>query len=936
MNPYGPPSKTPSKSKKLCDQAGRPVAVPNLDDVQAFMSEPDYVEQPKSELETLLASQHIQNPYPYPGDTALLPSYSSEPPESTYAINLREQVKHALANAWKYDPIGCSVKAAFQVARDLPSIPNHSLAKQEHSWTTGGKLTTVKKARNAARIDFEQARKQYEWIKSSDEDDEILNFTGTIIDQELDEFYGPDGTDLRPIDNGSDDEGFCEPDTIVTTTFSLPDKSLLEEGVTPGGIFQDSGISMDEGYAEYSLAHSLPNTAKEITGMVPSDWPTFNADVASLRVPFQRGRWLGLVGDQKQCEWPGRRQGPYDLDGLHSWVHASNSDHVEILNKPEAGSNGSQDMAGSFTPQPVVKETSVGRDIEAAVSQDVDATGARFTAALAVAETRDADQMVDIPIVDTTYESPLPAKVTLSIESVERAQEVSEPVEGKVNDKPSEPTPQLLGQEQSHFLHGNNNSGRFIENQERFHELPTSEKETDNNKTSEVVPQLVSEERSQHFPGSIENGSDNEPSVSAPHVIGEVPQIQTDVKVHVRRNILTTPFTTPVNQRIRQVQKVQVDTPATPATVNINLTPEYDSDMDADDASDGSLEVGLPSSPTIDTQKGQSALGRYVQETKSQPNLALQGSSTVSLDGSESEEVLLIPTQQRPSPPEGHAGFSKGVELHQKKSDAVFTLGTPKASHETPSSSKAAHIPATPANGEDSTSLRPTTPFQHDDRNHRFDSPSTPTPASKPDEQPRGDSSPSKKSVMKIFQSPKLGIRSPERARPSPEITVAPTTPAAGAGAGDRYRGSPFGGQGLLFQKAKKNERDTKNVLNSLKLSPERGSGHPVREVPEDYGDELAGEEGVEVYKEGKGGPETRGPMGSRFDLGARGGRKVAQAVVVPSVRSRDEDDGGQTEGVQSQEPRKKKLRRSTRGVGGADVPDAGPMFEHREGYRHS
>ena len=836
------PSKASSSKKGQRTQAVQPTPVPNLDVVQALMPEPDFLFPPEL-----------------------------EPPKAVLESSFREQVKYAIANNWKYDPIGCSAKAAVKVAQDrLP------ITKEEYCRITKEKLNRVKKVRNLPWLDYERSRKQYEWLKNTDVDDVIFNLHCANLDQELDEFYGSDGTDLRPIHNEADDEGFSEPDTIATTVVSLPDKSLLEEGVTPGGIFQDSGIVMDGGYAEYSLAHSRPNTATLSAGMIPSDWPVFHAIVTALPSK-KRGPRLALVGDQEQTDWPGRRQGPYNLDGLR-WVRAS-------------------------------KEASASHDVEVCVGKIVDTADAR----------RDADQIMDVPIVESTPEAPLPAETTSSIESMERAQRISESSERNNDDKPFEATPELLDQEHLHALPENNKSDEQAVIQETSDEVPITNKEQANTKASEAVPHLVSEERPQHLDGSNEGGHENESSIIAPGTVQAIPQFDMNTDVDASHNIFSTAITTPVNQRIQQIEQVRVDTPATPATININFTPEYNSDLDADDTSDGSLEVRLPSSPTANTQKGQSALGRYVQETTSLPNLAHQSSSTISIAGSASEEVSLVPTHEHPSQSEGHAGFTKGVQLHQKKSDAVFTLSSPKASQATPSSGKAAPTPVTPANETDSASFRPTTPFQLGTpaQNRDFDSPGTPTPAPK-------EGKASGKSVRTIFKSAKLGSRSPERAKPSPDIVVAPTLPVAGIT--DQYRGS----HGLLFNNANKNEKGTRNVLNSLKLNPGQESGGIVREGLDNSEDELASDPGVEVYKVGKWTPETRGARSSKSDRGASGARNVAQAVVVPSVRRRHVDEVMQIEDVQTEEPKKKKPRRSTRtNAGGVDVPDVGPFFEH-------
>ena len=802
-----------------------------------------------------------------------------EPPQAVLESSLREQVKYAIANNWKYDPFGCSAKAALDVAHDRVL-----LSKEDYTRITKEKLNRMKKTQNLAWLDYERSRKQYEWLKNTDVDDVIFNFDAANLDQDLEEFYGPDDNDIRPVHNATDDEGFAEPNVIATTVVSLPEKSLLEEGVTPGGIFQDSGIVMDNDYVDYYRAHSRPNTANLSSGMVPSDWPTFHVNIAALP-PRKRGPLIGLVGDQGQYDWPGRRQGPYGLDGLRSWVRGP-------------------------------KEASSRHNVEAPVEQNLEATSAR----------QDADQMVDAPIVESTPETPLSAETTRSIESLERAQGISEPTEGNVDDKPSEITSPLLDQEQPRPLPGGNNSEEQAEVQEKPDVVSTFNKGTENNEASESVPHLASAERPQHLYGSNESEHDSEQSMTALGTIQATPQLEIDTVVHARHNTPTTALTTSVNQRILQIEQVQVDSPATPATISVNLTPkakptpEYNSDMDAHNASDDSLEVHLPNSPTANTQKGQSALGRYVQETTPSSNLAHQSSSTVSIAGSQSEEVSLVPTQEHPSQPEGHAGFAKGVELHQKKSDALFTLGSPKASQATPFSRKAAPIPVTPANETDSAPFNPTTPFQLNTpaQNPNLESPGTPTPAPK-------ESTASGKSVKNIFRSAKLASRSPERATPSSGIVVAPTTPTASAGA------HPRNSQGLLFSKAKKNQSATKNVLNSLKLTPGHGSGNgnSVPENLDDSEDELASEHGG-----GKWTPEPRGTRSeprktrsAKSDRGGSAGRNVARAVVVPSLRRRRGGNEGSQVGDDGQieEPKKKKLRRSMRSRG--DGLDVGPFF---------
>ena len=766
MKPYEPPPKELSKNMKQHSQDAQPIPVPSLDDVQPFMSAPDFVEKPGSGLEALLRSQYVQNPYPYPETTDPLPSYSTKTPESRDSSYLRKRADHALAHSWKYDPFCCSVRDAFKFSQDPDNKPNHGLTESESQWVLRARLTTVPKARSPARVGSLQAWKGYKWMKTSDEEEEILNFDHRNIGREIDEFYGPDGTDLRPINNDSD-EGYSEPNDIARTIVSLPDKSLLEEGVTPGGIFHDSGISMDEGYAKYSLAHSLHILAKEIVAM-PSDGPAFPANLAPFRSPQQAGRWLELIGDQKQCDWPGRRQGPYDLDGLRS-----------------------------------------PKDVKS---------------------------------------------------------------------KPRKATSQSSNQEKRSVVRGNP-------------EGPVSNVELENNEVSVGAIHPMSKERSTKFPRPIRNGSDNVDSVPASHPIPKVPQIDDDAC----RSIPDMSFNTPVKHRINQIQQVQLKTPETPATVDIHLTPERKNDAIVGDVSNGSLETRLPNFPF--TNRGQSELDPHVQEANPYSDFAREDSSAMSLDGSELEEDPLILPLERPSQSKVHARSSKDMEFQRNESNAMSILSPPKPSQDPPSSPKKASTPATPANAVDSALFRPVTPFQlgTSASNVVFDSPGTPTPA------PRGSQA-KEKSVSNIFKSPKLGSRSPERARPNPDIFVVnPTVPVAGAT--DQHRAN----RGLLFERTKKKERVTMNVLNSLKLpSPERGRGGAGGAILDDFEDELTTASGGEVFKGGRSAVVTRSDVG----FGVRAGRKVAQAIVVPEIRARDEDEGDCTEEVQ---PRTKKARLSTK-----------------------
>lgn len=892
VSPYEPPRKSqPSRNRR--GRAAGPTPVPSLLDVQPFMPEPKFVSRSVTDLEALLATPFMQDPYPYTGPETILPSYSSEPSHSVYCGNLKKQVKHALRHAWKYDPMRCSVKAAFDVGREMAIRPHNGLTEKEYAWVTGRKLRTAKKGRRAALVDFEQARRQKAWMTKHDETDDALS-----INQEVEEFYGSNGTKLPPIDdndNNFSDEGFGEPDTFTKTIVTLPEKSLMEEGVTPGGIFQDSGVVIDEKFADYSRAHSASNKAENFTG-AQSQRPSFDVALASLRFSKRNVRSLALFGDQKEREWHGRRQGPHDLHSPGSWASAPETAQVAFVEGAEAMSEDTQDMVESFTPQPVPREISFGGN----------AVPTSSPTSMPVTGVQDANQHVAGPSDVIMPEIPLPIEVLPLMESVRHAQEVSEPVQGRVGGETSEATTQPS------LLHGSVQSRMNTIPSESLIGPPVSIEDVRNTEASTGEGRLVGIERSQHLRRSAGNGSDSGSPAPTSHVTRELPQMDIDTNLHVPHDITTTAFSTPTTQRTRQIQQVQVETPATPATISINLTPEYNSDMDADDASIGSLEVRLPDSSTDNAEMGQSAPGHDVQDSQSKRNQAAHGSSTVSLAGSGSHEVSSIPTHARPDPPEGHAGFSEGVELHQKETDAVFTLNSSKASELSPSLSDTAPIPITPANGNDSAYFQPTTPFQLDTPTRPdFDNPGTPTPAPKA-------SKVNKKSVMNVFRSPKLGSRSPERAELAPGIVVDPNSPTAGATRSQP--GSPFGSRGLLFQQTKKN-KSTKNVLNNLNLSAESASGMTSeRDSQDDSEDELAGGGNVEasrvIFKGGKRVADTPPTINSPTETATSGRRTVAQAVVVRGLRSRGGNRGAasQASPVETplvQEPKIKRQKRS-------------------------
>ena len=854
------------------------------------MSNPDFVEKPGFSLEALPLSEHVETLCAYPSNIIALPSYSSEPSASTYSRNLRKLVKHSLAHSWKYDPVRCSVKAAFQFGQDRADRPSHGLTQDEFVWATGGKLATVTKVRSIARMDCEQVKKTYLWVKNLDEGEEPANIEDVTIEREIDEFYSSDGADFRPTDTDHD-EGFSEPSSIATTIVSLPDKPLVEERDISGGIFQDSGISMDERYAEYSLAHSDLNSTTGITRQAPTDWPTFEANVAPLRPPMKQGRWLGLVGDQKQCAWPGRRQSPpYDLQGLRS---------------------------------------------------------------------RDVHQIMDDPSDNNTNKSPRPADVAPPPKTGEAAQTVSETVQGKVNSEVADSAPQSCSHEKTLVHHDKNKD-------------PITEEVSEHD-----VTHSASDKQSQPVLTSVENSDCDGSPVFGRNMTRKFAHINIDANAHARRSIHSPVLSTPVNHRPHQIDETHL---ATPATININLTPKSKSSTNTPDASDRSGAIRLLSSPTTNTQKGQSALSRYQEETASHSSLSCQNSSTMSFEGGGIEDISPISTPEHLRQPGNHTGFHKAVKSFQEKNDAEFTLSPLQRPQNVTSPRGSAPVPVTPDYRNGSASFRPTTPFQPNTSTlAELSTPRTPTPAPK-------SSRMKHKSVRNVFKSSELGKRSPERGEggeeeePSSDFVFVHVSPAEAAtatatastavtsttGGGTPFpaRGSSAGSAGLLFQKSSSNKRGMKNVFNSLKVMgseqmqqqqrrrqhlQKRREGSGMSELQtmddddgnnnedeDDFEDELAGG-GAETYGIIGRPSAPREPSSSNVRPGGdnqcgahvgSSGKKTAQTVGMPRVRAREDDeDEGEDEGIRSQdagikdhhhhyherEPPKKKPRRSGR-----------------------
>ena len=716
-----------TKDRWQPDQTAKIIAVPDLNDVQPFMSEPEFLGEESVAPEAQLTA-----------DKPLAESYRNVPSESVYACNLKEQVKRTLAHAWKFDPLKCSIKAAREAACNEPHDSQYGFTEQEFKWVKGLKLSRVQAQRTEAQAELDQAMQYLTWQTSSLEDEKLVMVNGVTLSQELDEFYGPSPSVSRHIDDNEVDEGFCE-SSITTTWVSLPEKPLLPieqaSGIVDSQAFKDSGIYMDDGYAEATLPDSPPNTAVKAS---LSTLPTFYAKVAPLWKRKQSAPRLALFGDNNEVGWESRREAPYDLAGF---------------NTLESGLSPSPDSS-----EAVAEINAIG---EAAPLQSIRPLGAvdHYVEDLSSLDTpvptfQDSDREMDLPVddIDQLFED-IKSKDAPSRSFRGSDHTMESPVEDSICQVGDFP---------------------LTANVARNSEVPAGKMESS-------VPETRSRAlATAQVPSSVEL-QENSKGISIPQLeeehsnpSGIIAQSTDDVRTKANgnqaRTLSTVPPTTPVH--LRSGDK-RVNTLATPSP--INLTPEYDSDGD----SDTSIKFCTPSSPTNAIRGGQSAFNRHIETTVPHLNFVRQRNSKVDLDGfslpSYTDSIMIPMTQ--------HQGRVRLIDktVRSSKADiaargegAEALLQTPKQPNENGNYSK--NLPAltpylpvvvTPTAKFAATPPRPPTPFQFNTPSRCFpSSPASPTPAPRGGDQHRGKSNfgifsqdPNKsrqKSVKNVFRSSNL------------------------------------------------------------------------------------------------------------------------------------------------------------------------------------
>ena len=303
-------------------------------------------------------------PNPPPEDHSFLLGLHDNESSPLYCSNLKVEVQHAVTHAWNFDPVKCSISVAREAPRQLNGAPGQAFTCKELKDVKALKVSQVQAQKKEAGADTAAVMQCLTWQIHSQEDDlpseldEAMlgylldDFFGagdvatrplesSALDQVLNDFYGPGDIATRPLESHEVDESFYESpysgSSISTTWVTLPEIIHVASGQasTNGGSFQDSGIYMDDAFAEASLSDSSQKTSALHTEENPEEIvkdsasrPTFNANLATPVRKFATAPRLHRFGSNHEYDWKSKREAPYDLEDILS----PEGDHGESSN----------------------------------------------------------------------------------------------------------------------------------------------------------------------------------------------------------------------------------------------------------------------------------------------------------------------------------------------------------------------------------------------------------------------------------------------------------------------------------------------------------------------------------------------------------------------------------------------------------------------------
>lgn len=905
MTPYRPVKQTSKRS--LPQQSVLPV--PDLSDVDALLSKPRFSADAFFDPDPRFQLFEQKSVY-----DKLSGSYVDQPLGTLYSNALNAELNHTLAEAWRFNPVALSIRAARETACEFARTPGHGLNEEVISWVSSIGLSRVQAQSREKEAGDVAAKKYllYERYAELHDDPFGLNDTKTF-QEELDDFYDPligEGGPSNPYElhhhheiagpspphgpqpvDGTEDDGDLDGFNINTMRSSLPARrgwvggrpapvsianpkcsSVLVDHdycaaslPTPdsGAIFapvypsDGAAVSQDStmisppltGVDFVSISHkyqgliiparhvmpsaaplnmpcSTPNTAISVMqasdqnhiNLAPAETPTFEAKLGPLSYRKQAGKKIAIFENNGGAEWLGRREGPYDFgdfcsaslesehsdlsDGSEPTLDAGDIDGAAHLHTITPDANGMDLSASNNIPVHHANTVETANPYGTAMSDDV------TDGFISIAKTLEApagaahqDCNSHIGSLDVAYTRATPSghiteqtpfaivegasnEISTPNGTPEQARNLAQDLEQSIHSAVSQTASlaQVLGKSTPPVLLEPVVAISTAHGLQRHSDCLVDLGQPTNR---ELQTELIPEHDGNKYPRTQST----------------IGPMQTQGVCHEPHQLNSHEFTTPVPQRVQNIQSASLTKPRA-----FNLTPEYNSTSEEDDgASLDSPNAGVFASPTNRTQGGQNALSHYVQETSSRLSLAAcDGSMSISNAGSSSpepEDMALTPTNMEfrpddltPSDPleevslvEDSSRITSFATLNglQQSHMINFTSAySPYLNASVPTSSSCYATPApaliTP-NNNTSPNHHMYTPFQvfTPSRGHTLvlpsTTPGTPTPAPKGSDQHHSKISSSamlrhknaiidrkmRKSVKSVFQSKKLGSRSP-------------------------------------------------------------------------------------------------------------------------------------------------------------------------------
>ncbi|KAL2045227.1 hypothetical protein N7G274_002310 [Stereocaulon virgatum] len=331
------------------DSEPLPNEVLHTEDVELSMTRHDFLTTEPAESEDQ-ADKHTP-----PEDLGLLQGPCDNESSQSSCFNLRIEVQHAITHAWKFDTLKFSVSESQDTPRHLVGAPGEALNCEELRYLKALIFPKVQAQKEEVLADSAAAMKNLSWQTCSPANDfpseldeatlgylldeffgsgsaTTLSRESSLLDKVLDDFFGAGDIATRPLESHEVDEGFfdspdCGP-SINTTWVTTPEKTYVTGGRASidDRSFQDSGICMENAFAEASLTNSFQKSSvlvsekksEEPIAESSASCSAFHLNPAPPIRKRANAPRLRHFGGNCEYDWKSRREAPYDLEGFRS------------------------------------------------------------------------------------------------------------------------------------------------------------------------------------------------------------------------------------------------------------------------------------------------------------------------------------------------------------------------------------------------------------------------------------------------------------------------------------------------------------------------------------------------------------------------------------------------------------------------------------------